>query len=132
MRDFAPVSGGPSARLRFAAGYFMFMGTFNVLLILFVLVMLARGHAVLRQTVVTHPAGLLIRAASVVLLLVTGYLLYERSRLGGIFAVLLFLPAIIGRAVGEHISMSEVVTAVVGLIIVVSVWRELDHGPHYR
>ncbi|MEO6778193.1 MAG: hypothetical protein ABI194_01980 [Gemmatimonadaceae bacterium] len=108
------------------------MGTFNVLLILFVLVMLARGHAVLRQTVVTHPAGLLIRAASVVLLLVTGYLLYERSRLGGIFAVLLFLPAIIGRAVGEHISMSEVVTAVVGLIIVVSVWRELDHGPHYR
>lgn len=130
MRNFAPVSGGPSGRLRFAAWYFAFVGVSTLLLLILALVTVARGDARVRQALIAHPMGLLIRSATALLLLGTSYLLYQKSRLGGMFAIILFLPPIIGRVLGEPVSKLGLAIAIVGMIIMLSVWRELNNEPY--
>lgn len=126
MRDFAPISSGPSVRLHFAAGYFAFTGGSALVLLILAMATAAAGNVTLRAALSAHPFGPLLRIASALLLLATSYLLYRRSRLGGILAIALFVPPLVGRAVGEPVSGVSLAIAAVGVIIVLSVWRELN------
>lgn len=128
MPNFAPVSSANSGGLRLASGYFILTG---VLTIVF---MCALVIAVLLRTeiaapVMKHPLsfvfGVAIQVATGAGWIYTGVLLNRRSRLGGIFAVMIMLLPLLAAMASVSIGTSTLVFSIIGLIVIASVWNEL-------
>ena len=129
MPNFAPVSSANSGGLRLASGYFILTG---VLTIVF---MCALVVAVLLRTevaapVVKHPLsfsfGVAIQVATGAGWIYTGMLLNRRSRVGGILAVMIMLLPLLSAMASVSIGTSTLVFSVLGLIVIASVWNELN------
>lgn len=130
-REFAPVSGAPSARLRFVTGYFALWGALSLaMLVIGVGAAAARDHVVL-AVLRAHPFGPLVRVAITLLMLGTADLFSKRSRLGGVTALLVFFAPVFQRLIGEAVSNLGLVAGLVGLLLTVSVWGELGAGDSF-
>jgi hypothetical protein len=110
--DFAPVSKTESSLLRFGAGYFMLNGVIYGVIVATVLVAYALGSLPFAPTLSTV-VNILVPIAMAVGLFWTGMLLSRRSRLGGWFTP--YRP-----------DTFTVVLAVLGVIALALVWRDLN------
>ena len=125
---FAPVSRGPSTRLRLAAGYFTLSGAVTLALLAIALGSAALGPPAAAALLRAHPLAPVLRLASALLLLWTGRLLARGSRRGGALAVALLVPPLVAALAGQPVPTSSLVVGVVGVLVVLSVWRDLDAG----
>jgi len=123
--NFAPVSSSQSSLLRFASAYFLLNGiVYGVLLAVLLL-----DYAIRREPVVpsgVSVSGILIGAMTAVGLVWTGSLLGRGIRLGGFLALgFLLLPIAFGALSTQPIGRIEIVAAVLGVIVLSIVWRDL-------
>jgi hypothetical protein len=128
-RDFAPLSEGPSARLRVVAGYFTLSAllTFALVLLALVAVLSGRPPAV-REQARAHPIVPVINLTVAALLFAVGALLRRRARVGGMLALLGFAPPLIARLLGRPVSTITLALSAIGIVLVASIWSELDAG----
>jgi hypothetical protein len=123
--DFAPVSNVPSSLLRFAAAYFVFSGVVYGLLVAAALVAGLLGKIPFTPTV-SHVFGVVIALVSAVGLVWTGSLLGRGSRPGGYLALgFSLMPIVVAALMREPQSTINVVVAVIGVIVLAVVWRDL-------
>ena len=125
---FAPLSGGPSTRLRLAAGYFTASGALTLALLAAGLAGAALGHPAATAALRAQPLGPGLRLASALLMLGAGRLIARRSRGGGALAVALLVPPVLSALAGHAVPRAALAVAVVGVGVVLSVWREVDGG----
>ena len=123
--NFAPVSSSQSSLLRFASAYFLLNGiVYGVLLAVLLL-----DYAIRREPVVpsgVSVSGILIGAMTAVGLVWTGSLLGRGIRLGGFLALgFLLLPIAFGALSTQPIGRIEIAAAVLGVIVLSIVWRDL-------
>ena len=123
--NFAPVSSSQSSLLRFASAYFLLNGiVYGVLLAVLLL-----DYAIRREPVVpsgVSVSGILIGAMTAVGLVWTGSLLGRGNRLGGFLALgFLLLPVAFAVLTTQPIGGIESVVAVLGVIVLSIVWRDL-------
>ena len=125
-RRFAPISSEPSTRLRLAAGYLAFTGG-----LLALGAVAGLGAALLgrlpeyRVALLARPYAPLANLAYIAALLWTARALRGRSRRGGVAALTLFTLPLLARAAGQPLRTTSLVVALVGLLVVASVWSEL-------
>ena len=123
--NFAPVSNAQSSLLRFASAYFLLNGiVYGVLL-----AVLLMDHLIRREPfvpTVLNVSGIVIGAMTAVGLVWTGSLLGRGIRLGGFLALgFLLLPIAFGVLSPEPIGGIEIVAAVLGVIVLSIIWRDL-------
>jgi len=123
--NFAPVSSSQSSLLRFASAYFLLNGiVYGVLLAVLLLDCAIRREPVVPSGV--SVSGILIGAMTAVGLVWTGSLLGRGIRLGGFLALgFLLLPIAFGALSTQPIGRIEIVAAVLGVIVLSIVWRDL-------
>jgi len=123
--NFAPVSSAQSSLLRFASAYFLLNGIVYGLLLAVLLLDYLIRRAPFVPTVLTV-SGILIAAMTAVGLVWTGSLLGRGSRLGGFLALgFLLLPVAFAVLTTQPIGGIESVVAVLGVIVLSIVWRDL-------
>ena len=123
--NFAPVSSSQSSLLRFASAYFLLNGIVYGLLLAVLLLDYLIRRAPFVPTVLTV-SGILIAAMTAVGLVWTGSLLGRGSRLGGFLALgFLLLPVAFAVLTTQPIGGIESVVAVLGVIVLSIVWRDL-------
>ena len=123
--NFAPVSSAQSSLLRFASAYFLLNGIVYGLLLAVLLLDYLIRRAPFVPTVLTV-SGILIAAMTAVGLVWTGSLLRRGSRLGGFLALgFLLLPVAFAVLTTQPIGGIESVVAVLGVIVLSIVWRDL-------
>lgn len=126
LRDFAPISSGPSTRLRLVAGYFTLSGILALAFTLMAVAAVLLGKPPgLRSQVRAHPVLPLVNFAVAALMVAVGELLRRRSRLGGVLALVAFAPPLVARALGRPVTTLTLILSAVGALLVLSVWREL-------
>lgn len=123
---FAPISGGPSGRLRLVTWYF---ATTAGLMILFLVLGLVHAAVVpgseVRAGLVARPTSPLIALALYALLLLTARLLHHGLRAGAVLGALLLMRSIVRAALsGEWLTL-DLATNVIGLVLIISIWGEL-------
>jgi len=123
--NFAPVSGSQSSLLRFASAYFLLNGIVYGLL----LAVLLLGYVLRREPfapTILNVSGILIGAMTAVGLVWTGLLLGRGSRLGAFLALgFLLLPVAFAVLSIQPIGGIEIVAAVLGVIVLSIIWRDL-------
>ena len=123
--NFAPVSSAQSSLLRFASAYFLLNGIVYGLL----LAVLLLDYVIRREPfvpTVLSVSGILIAAMTAAGLVWTGSLLGRGSRLGGFLALgFLLLPVAFAVLTTQPIGGIESVVAVLGVIVLSIVWRDL-------
>ena len=123
--NFAPVSSAQSSLLRFASAYFLLNGIVYGLL----LAVLLLNYVIRREPfvpTVLSVSGILIAAMTAAGLVWTGSLLGRGSRLGGFLALgFLLLPVAFAVLTTQPIGGIESVVAVLGVIVLSIVWRDL-------
>ena len=123
--NFAPVSSAQSSLLRFASAYFLLHGIVYGLLLAVLLLDYLIRRAPFVPTVLTV-SGILIAAMTAVGLVWTGSLLGRGNRLGGFLALgFLLLPVAFAVLTTQPIGGIESVVAVLGVIVLSIVWRDL-------
>ena len=123
--NFAPVSSAQSSLLRFASAYFLLNGIVYGLLLAVLLLDYLIRRAPFVPTVLTV-SGILIAAMTAVGLVWTGSLLGRGNRLGGFLALgFLLLPVAFAVLTTQPIGGIESVVAVLGVIVLSIVWRDL-------
>jgi len=123
--NFAPVSSSQSSLLRFASAYFLLNGIVYGLLLAVLLLDYLIRRAPFVPTVLTV-SGILIAAMTAVGLVWTGSLLGRGNRLGGFLALgFLLLPVAFAVLTTQPIGGIESVVAVLGVIVLSIVWRDL-------
>ena len=123
--NFAPVSSSQSSLLRFASAYFLLNGIVYGLLLAVLLLDYLIRRAPFVPTVLTV-SGILIAAMTAVGLVWSGSLLGRGSRLGGFLALgFLLLPVAFAVLTTQPIGGIESVVAVLGVIVLSIVWRDL-------
>ena len=123
--NFAPVSNSQSSLLRFASAYFLLNGIVYGLLLAVLLLDYLIRRAPFVPTVLTV-SGILIAAMTAVGLVWTGSLLGRGNRLGGFLALgFLLLPVAFAVLTTQPIGGIESVVAVLGVIVLSIVWRDL-------
>jgi ABC-type transport system involved in cytochrome c biogenesis permease subunit len=122
--DFAPVSDRESTLLRFAAGYFVFNGVVNGLVLTWLLVSFPLG---LRESAATLAdiLSVIVLATLTVGLVWTGLLLGRRSRRGGLLALCFTLIPIVFAPTRFRPGTTTLVFSVLGVIVLSIIWREL-------
>jgi hypothetical protein len=123
--NFAPVSSAQSSLLRFASAYFLLNGiVYGVLLAVLLVDYVIRREPFVPT--VLNVSGILIGAMTAVGLVWTGSLLGRGIRLGGFLALgFLLLPIAFGVLSPEPIGGIEIVAAVLGVIVLSIIWRDL-------
>ena len=123
--NFAPVSNSQSSLLRFASAYFLLNGiVYGVLLTVLLLSYVLRREPF--APTILNVSGILIGALTAVGLVWTGSLLGRGSRLGGFLALgFLLLPVAFAVLTTQPIGGIESVVAVLGVIVLSIVWRDL-------
>lgn len=122
---FAPVSSGKSSLLDVACGYFILNGAVYGLLVVAAIVRVALGEEVPAPKPL-NLLGLLIGAMIAAGLVWIGILLGHGRRLGGVLALgLIILPIALAAVTRQSVPAVEVIFGVLGVIVLVSVWREL-------
>lgn len=125
--DLAPISAEPSTRLHFVALYFSVVGTLMGTMLVVVSVLHMAGMAdVFARGLHIQPMQVISGMLSTAGLLWTGHELRQRRRSGWTSAIATLALPLIVSAVGRSISVSTLVTSVVGLLLVVSVRNELE------
>jgi len=123
--NFAPVSSSQSSLLRFASAYFLLNGIVYGLLLAVLLLDYLIRRAPFVPTVLTV-SGILIAAMTAVGLVWTGSLLGRGNRLGGFLALgFLLLPVAFAVLTTQRIGGIESVVAVLAVIVLSIVWRDL-------
>jgi hypothetical protein len=123
--NFAPVSSAQSGLLRFASAWLVFNGVVYGLLVVAVVVRLAFSH-VLPAPTILGVFSLLINALAAAGIVWSGLLLARGSRLGGYLALgFVVLPIIFAALSRQPLDMFEIAFAVLGVIILLAIWREL-------
>jgi hypothetical protein len=124
---FASLSRGSSARRRVVAGYFTLSGILTLSLALMALMAALFGRpATVRAQVFAHPIVPMLNLTLAVLLLLVGELLRRRSRAGGILALISFVPPLLAQILGHSASILSTGLALLGIVLVGSIWSELD------
>jgi hypothetical protein len=123
--NFAPVSSAESGLLRFASGYFLLNGLVYGLLASVLLVGYLLGYNVSAPKLLVF-FGVLVQGITAVGLVWTGSLLGRRARLGGYLALgFLILPIAFTAISSEPMDVTEIVFGILGLIVLLIIWREL-------
>jgi hypothetical protein len=123
--NFAPVSSAKSGLLRFASAWFLFNGVVYALGVVAEVVGLAFGHHIAAPPALVA-LGLLIEVIAAGGIIWTGLLLARGSRLGGFLAMgFVLLPIVFAAFSRAPLDGFHIAFAVLGVIILVAIWREL-------
>lgn len=125
--EFAPLSGGPSGRLRLASGYFVFTGAVTILVTVVSAIAIAAGTVPWQGPAVL--LGIAINLTLGALYVLIGRMLARRSRKAGIAAIALLALPLIELALGGRASHFAVLLSLIGLAVMLSVWDELRRVP---
>lgn len=123
--NFAPVSAAQSTGLRVSAGWFIVNGVVLGAVTLALVIGLLAGTEVYQGGWMA--AGMAITTVVSVGSVFAGWLILHERRLGGIIAVLLVLAGPASRVLqGIPLPVFDIVFAVVSVLILLSIWRELN------
>jgi hypothetical protein len=123
--NFAPFSSAQSTLLRGASGYFILNGVFYGLLVAAQLIGYVLGREPFAPRLL-NVAGIFIQVISAVGLVWTGLLLGRGTRRGGFLALgFVLLPMVFGALSLQPIEAIDIVFAVLGVIVLSAIWREL-------
>jgi hypothetical protein len=124
---FAPLSGGPSARLRFVVWYFAVTGGLMLVFLVFGL-----AHAAVvpgsgnRAALMGNPFGPALAIVFCGVVLLVAWLLHHGRREGAILAALLLLRSVAGALLGGQWLTLDMALDVIGLVLIASIWGELQ------
>jgi hypothetical protein len=121
--NFAPVSSAQSGLLRFASAWLVFNGAVYGLIVVAVIVRIVFAR---QLPTILGVFSVLISAIAAAGIVWSGLLLARGSRLGGYVALgFVLLPIVFAAFTPESVDMFQIAFAVLGVIVLLSVWHEL-------
>jgi hypothetical protein len=124
--NFAPFSSGQSGLLQGASGYFILNGVVYGVLVAARLIGYVLGREQFAPAILSV-LGILIGVIAAVGLVWTGLLLGRGTRRGGLLALgFVLLPMVFGALSLQPIEAFDIVFAILGVIVLSAIWRELN------
>lgn len=116
-----------STRLRLLTGYFHFVGILGALGVVASLILALAGRSPMSAAIANHPWSFGLVAATVGAFLWTGRALSLKKKSGGEWALAAFAMPIASRLLGQAPAHgADLVQAAIGVLLVISIWGELE------
>lgn len=126
---FAPISSEPSLRVRLVSWYFTVVGALQLLALGIGIAIMASGRfGGLHLPIL----GVVVRVATALGWMWTGWLLSDRRRLGVVIAMVSFAAPLVTRLFGAPLSRSSLLFTIVGLALTASIWPEVRDASERR
>ena len=124
--NFAPVSSAQSGLLQFASAYFLLNGVVYAILVIVAVVALVTGTDAMPWTAASALA-IAIGATTGVGLIWTASQLGRGTRTGGFMALgFVLLPVTFALTTSRAMDWLDIVSAVLGVIVLALIWHELS------
>jgi hypothetical protein len=121
-----PITVYRSNRLVAVTRYFQLTGVLGVVMLGGALAAGALGNEVVRAALSRNPWGPAIGAIHCVSSFLVGEAIWRHKRNGAVMALIAFAAPLAARAVGQPVSTTSLAVSAIGLIAVISIWRELS------
>ena len=117
-----------SNRLVAVTRYFQVTGTLGLVMLGGALIAGALGNDVVRTTLSHSPWGPVIGALQCVSNLLIGEAVWRHKRSGAIMALITFVAPLVMKALGQPVPTMSLAVSAIGLVAIVTIWRELPRG----